>query len=97
MPKLKIMSRDHGHKEIDWNTVDFKTTQDILDRFKAMKEPEKQQSEEPLIQALHHFEELTEKQRFSAFRANPDKSHTRIKIFDPKAEEILLVPALVGG
>ena len=81
MGMLRIMSRQ-GDERVGWDT-----------RQAATGDPE-------ALAAVQAAEALFREQRArgaTAFRVEPGRPLTRLDTFDPTAEQIVLVPRLIGG
>ena len=81
MGKLRVMSR-RGDERVTWNQEKV-----------SARDPE-------AVAAVQEAERIFSQERAkgaTAFRVNPGQPAERIEAFDQKAEQIVLIPRVVGG
>ncbi len=81
MARLRVLS-SRGDTTVEWD-----------EKLAEVGDPE-------ALAAIQEAERIFEEQRAkgaTAFRVSPDKPAERMDVFDPKAEQIVIVPRVAGG
>lgn len=81
MARLRVLS-SRGDTIVEWD-----------EKLAEVGDPE-------ALAAIQEAERIFEEQRAkgaTAFRVTPDKPAERMDVFDPKAEQIVIVPRVAGG
>ncbi len=82
MPKMLVMSAEHGDKPYEWGTATAEYTREDVEA---------------------EFEKIVNAQGMLPVKVGPDGNGEQMEkrggkyVFDPTAEEIMVIPQLVGG